>query len=95
MLKVTNAMFTFVSIDHGRPPAAGAGDRDRSRRVVIGRTVVSPVFGEAYVENLRRELTRAQARLSRAERERDRALAENAELRAQLAVARGGRRAQE
>ena len=53
--------------------------------------MASPVFGEAYVENLRRELTRAQARRARAERERDRALAENAELRAQLEAARGGR----
>lgn len=42
----------------------------------------SPVFTEAYVENLRRELTRAQARLARAERERDQARAENARLRA-------------
>jgi hypothetical protein len=35
-------------------------------------------------ELLRRELVRAQARLKRAERERDRALAETARLRAQL-----------
>ena len=46
----------------------------------------SPVFTDAYVENLRRELTRAQARLTRAERERDAALAENARLRALLAA---------
>ena len=44
----------------------------------------SPVFTDAYVENLRRELTRAQARLRRCERERDVALAENASLRARL-----------
>jgi hypothetical protein len=43
-----------------------------------------PLFTDAYVENLRRELTRAQARLARAERERDRALAESAALRARL-----------
>jgi hypothetical protein len=34
-----------------------------------------------YLANLRRELTRALARLKRAELERDRALAENARLR--------------
>jgi hypothetical protein len=56
---------------------------------VIGRAVTSPAFSEAYVATLRRELTRAQARLTRAERERDRALAESAELRAQLEAARG------
>jgi hypothetical protein len=38
----------------------------------------------AYLANLRRELTRALARLKRAERERDEALAENARLRALL-----------
>jgi hypothetical protein len=38
-----------------------------------------------YLENLRRELTRALARLKRAERERDEALAENACLKALLA----------
>jgi hypothetical protein len=42
----------------------------------------SPVYTDAYVEALRRELTRAQARLTRAERERDDALAEAARLRA-------------
>jgi hypothetical protein len=47
-------------------------------------------YDAAYVENLRRELTRAQARLIRAERERDAALADNARLRAALAAARGG-----
>jgi hypothetical protein len=46
--------------------------------------MVDRPFSEAYVENLRRELTRAQARLTRAERERDRALAENATLRARI-----------
>ncbi|HZS85166.1 MAG TPA: hypothetical protein VFA50_19985 [Stellaceae bacterium] len=46
--------------------------------------MTEPVYSEAYVANLRRELTRAQARLRRAERERDRALAENAELRRRL-----------
>jgi hypothetical protein len=40
---------------------------------------------DRYVANLRRELTRALARLKRAERERDAALAENARLRADLA----------
>ncbi len=44
----------------------------------------SPVFTSAYVENLRRELTKAQARLHRSERERDDALAEVARLRALL-----------
>jgi hypothetical protein len=44
----------------------------------------SPAYTDAYVEALRRELTRAQARLTRAERERDRALAENARLRARI-----------
>ena len=44
----------------------------------------SPVYTDAYVEALRRELTRAQARLTRAERERDQALAENARLRAMI-----------
>ncbi len=46
--------------------------------------MTEPVYSEAYVANLRRELTRAQARLRRAELERDRALAENAELRRRL-----------
>jgi hypothetical protein len=51
---------------------------------------------EAYLRNLRRELTRALARLRRAERERDRALAENIRLRALIveagsAAASGGR----
>jgi len=43
--------------------------------------MTEPAYSDAYVANLRRELTRAQARLRRAERERDRALAENARLR--------------
>jgi hypothetical protein len=51
--------------------------------------VTKPVYDETYVENLRRELTRAQARLTRAERERDAALAENARLRGELAAAQG------
>ncbi len=42
-----------------------------------------------YEANLRRELTRALARLKRAELERDRALAENARLR-DLIEKRGG-----
>jgi hypothetical protein len=46
-----------------------------------------PSYTDAYVENLRRELTRAQARLTRAERERDEALAENAKLRARIEAA--------
>jgi len=46
--------------------------------------MAAPIYTEAYVENLRRELTRAQARLTRAERERDAALAELARLRARL-----------
>ena len=56
-----------------------------------GRTAddASPAGSAAYVANLRRELTRAQARLKRAERERDAALAENARLRAALEQ-RGG-----
>jgi hypothetical protein len=41
-------------------------------------------FTEKYVENLRRELTRALAQLKRAELERDRALADAAELRLRL-----------
>ena len=45
-----------------------------------------PVFTAAYVENLRRELTLAQARLARAERERNRAIAENARLLALIAT---------
>jgi predicted nucleic acid-binding Zn-ribbon protein len=48
----------------------------------------SPAYTDAYVEALRRELTRAQARLTRAERERDRALAENERLRAQIEAER-------
>ena len=43
--------------------------------------MTQPVFTPAYVANLRRELTRALARLSRPEKERDAALAENARLR--------------
>ena len=39
---------------------------------------------DKYLIQLRRELTRSQARLSRAERQRDRLLAENAELRQRL-----------
>ena len=39
---------------------------------------------DKYLIQLRRELTRSQARLSRAERQRDRLLAENAELRQNL-----------
>ena len=46
-----------------------------------------PFYTDAYVENLRRELTRAQARLTRAERERDVALAENVKLRARIEAA--------
>jgi hypothetical protein len=61
---------------------------------VSGEKLPSPVFGDGYVENLRRELTRAQARLTRVERERDRALAENAELRARLEAAHGAGAAQ-
>jgi hypothetical protein len=49
----------------------------------------APIYDRAYVENLRRELTRAQARLTRAERERDAALAESIRLRAELAAAQG------
>ena len=57
-----------------------------------GRTTdeASPAGSAAYVANLRRELTRAQARLKRAERERDAALAENARLREMLAEQRDG-----
>jgi hypothetical protein len=51
------------------------------RRGNTTRGDVPPVYTEAYVANLRHELTRAQARLARAERERDAALAENARLR--------------
>lgn len=43
---------------------------------------------DKYVVLLRRELTRAQARLKRAERERDRLQAENERLKAELAPAR-------
>ena len=43
---------------------------------------------DKYVVLLRRELTRAQARLKRAERERDRLQAENERLKAKLAPAR-------
>ncbi len=39
---------------------------------------------DKYLIQLRRELTRSQARLSRAERQRDRLLEENAELRRRL-----------
>ena len=39
---------------------------------------------DKYLILLRRELTRSQARLSRAERQRDRLLEENAELRQRL-----------
>jgi len=39
---------------------------------------------DKYLVLLRRELTKAQARLARAERERDRALEENAALRKRL-----------
>ena len=39
---------------------------------------------DKYLVLLRRELTKAQARLARAERERDRAQEENAQLRKQL-----------
>ena len=46
-----------------------------------GRPMPDESFTPAYVANLRRELTRALARLKRAERERDEALAENARLR--------------
>ena len=40
---------------------------------------------DKYLIQLRRELTRSQARLSRAERQRDRLLEENAVLRQRLA----------
>lgn len=40
---------------------------------------------DKYLVLLRREFTRSQARLSRAERQRDRLLEENAELRRKLA----------
>ena len=40
---------------------------------------------DKYLILLRREFTRSQARLSRAERQRDRLLEENAELRRKLA----------
>ena len=43
----------------------------------------------AYLANLRRELTRALARLKRAELERDRALAENARLRGLIGARTG------
>jgi hypothetical protein len=43
---------------------------------------------DKYLVLLRRELTRAQARLARAERERDRALADNASLRQKLSERR-------
>ncbi|MBV9521594.1 MAG: hypothetical protein JO010_02300 [Alphaproteobacteria bacterium] len=43
--------------------------------------MTEPARTDPYLVNLRRELTRAQARLRRAERERDRALAEAARLR--------------
>ena len=43
---------------------------------------------DKYLVLLRRELTRAQARLARAERERDRALAENDRLRQKLSERR-------
>ncbi len=39
---------------------------------------------DKYLIQLRRELTRSQARLSRAERQRDRLLEENADLRQRL-----------
>lgn len=39
---------------------------------------------DKYLIQLRRELTRSQARLSRAERQRDRLLEENTELRRKL-----------
>jgi hypothetical protein len=39
---------------------------------------------DEYLVLLRRELTRAQARLKRAERERDEAIAENSKLRQKL-----------
>jgi hypothetical protein len=39
---------------------------------------------DKYLVQLRRELTKSQARLARAERERDRALEENAALRKRL-----------
>jgi hypothetical protein len=41
--------------------------------------------GDKYLVLLRRELTRAQARLKRVERERDRLLAENEHLKSELA----------
>ncbi len=41
---------------------------------------------DKYLIQLRRELTRSQARLSRAERQRDRLMEENAELRRRLAA---------
>jgi hypothetical protein len=51
-------------------------------------TMTSSAYTDAYVEALRRELTRAQARLTRAERERDQAIAENERLRTQIATER-------
>lgn len=49
---------------------------------------------DRYLALLRRELIRAQARLKRLERERDRLLAHNAELRRRLAAhGKEGRRA--
>jgi hypothetical protein len=55
-----------------------------SRRGRAGDEEAPPARSEGYVANLRRELTRAQARVARAERERDAALAENAQLRERL-----------
>ncbi|MGO8920679.1 MAG: hypothetical protein ACLQJR_32700 [Stellaceae bacterium] len=47
---------------------------------------------DKYLVLLRRELTRAQARLKRAERERDDAIAENRKLREKLARSRTRRK---
>lgn len=67
----------------GRIPPAdrapGAGAAEPVPEAVL--PAPGETFGPAYVANLRRELTRALARLKRTERERDAAFAENARLR--------------
>jgi hypothetical protein len=56
--------------------------RARAETAILVATPMSP--DDKYLVLLRRELTRAQARLTRAERERDAALAENRRLKEKL-----------
>jgi hypothetical protein len=74
----------MVNLLRGSAPHPSAGlSGDASRVRALYCAIVTDAPDPAY-ELLRRELVRAQARLKRAERERDQARAEAARLRDQL-----------